>query len=199
MFDYPLPIPRCTLYHRLVLDPWASTEEILEIKAELIGRLTQEKSGITQKLNTLYAELPKLKQPDLDAQERTRLEQRALGILPDYYALREREQQLDEEINELNQLPLLKPETRLTYDRRTPPLELLKLADAAPDWFFDNRLALALLRREVADFLASRGEPAYHPSDLTRTDFSGDFTYHPHVDGPEPWPPAEGSEEEPER
>ncbi len=199
MFDYPLPIPRYTLYHRLGLDPWASTEEIREIKAEITGRLTQEKRGIDQQLGQVYAELPDLNRTDLEAQQRTRLEQRALSMLPDYYALRDRARQLEEEINELNQLPLLSPESRLTYDRRTPPLELLKLADAAPDWFFDNRLALALLRREVADFLALRGEPVYHPSDLTRTDFSGDFTYHPSVDGPEPRPPDEASEEEPER
>jgi hypothetical protein len=70
-----------------------------------------------------------------------------------------------------------------------PPCDLLKLERdasnpfaAAEDLDLDRRLTLVLLRRELAKFLSGKGEDVYHPSDLTREDFSGDYDFHDLLD-----------------
>ena len=74
------------------------------------------------------------------------------------------------------------PKSRLAYDQANPPLELLKLKSCVPAALADNRAVLALLRRDIGDFLTSHGEGIFHPSDLTRQDFEDDFTYNPLLD-----------------
>jgi hypothetical protein len=73
-------------------------------------------------------------------------------------------------------------ETRLAYDRAHPPLALLKLEDCADPMFVDERTHLFLLRLAISAFLEARGEPVFHPSDLTRRDFSDDFRFNPVLD-----------------
>jgi hypothetical protein len=72
---------------------------------------------------------------------------------------------------------------RAEYDARFPPLGLLRFE---PTWaaVFDERdTALAVLRREIEAFLAAAGERVFCPSDITRTDFTGDFAHCPLLDG----------------
>jgi len=70
-----------------------------------------------------------------------------------------------------------------------PPLDLLTLTECPSQPFADptdTRTPLVQLRRELARFLASHGEDVYHPSDLTRDDFTADFTPNELLDGPPP-------------
>jgi hypothetical protein len=77
---------------------------------------------------------------------------------------------------------LQREETRLAYDRAHPPLALLKLEDCADPMFVDERTHLFLLRVAISAFLEARAEPVFHPSDLTRRDFSDDFRFNPLLD-----------------
>jgi hypothetical protein len=91
----------------------------------------------------------------------------------------------DEEMSEAHSLNLENTTTRTEYDVRHPPLSLMRLE---PTWdpVFDDRAAcLAVLRRELEDFLRQAGETVYHPVDTTRTDFTADFTPTSLLDGNE--------------
>jgi hypothetical protein len=59
------------------------------------------------------------------------------------------------------------------------------LAESPDDAFADNKTALFMLRRELAEFLSETGEEVFHPSDFSRTDFSGDFSHNLQLDGPQ--------------
>ncbi|MFF3714078.1 J domain-containing protein [Streptomyces phaeochromogenes] len=89
----------------------------------------------------------------------------------------------EEEIAAAHAVNLESAESRAAHDARYPPLPLLRLE---PTWepVLDERDAgLTVLRREIEAFLTAAGEPVHHPSDTTRTDFSGDFTRTHLLDG----------------
>ena len=74
-------------------------------------------------------------------------------------------------------------EIAAAHDARHPPLPLLRLE---PTWepVLDERdVGLTVLRREIEVFLAAAGEEVHHPTDTTRTDFTGDFTRTHLLDG----------------
>jgi hypothetical protein len=85
---------------------------------------------------------------------------------------------------DINQWNLDKPDARLAYDCAHPPLALLKLAPSADAALTDPRTCLFLLRSAISEFLEARGEEVFHPSDLTRRDFTDEFDVHELLDGP---------------
>jgi hypothetical protein len=90
----------------------------------------------------------------------------------------------EDKIAEANAMKLESAEQRLAYDSEHPPLALLRLVPPRSSFFQDRDHALAVLRRTLERLLASRGEPVYFPSDVTRTDFTSDFSYSPLLDPP---------------
>jgi hypothetical protein len=202
MFDYPLPIPRNTSYQLLDVDPEATAEEISAAQTSIVGALKKEQDAVNRNLKAVYESVPGLekaykavegllakgKQADPAELRRAqvnlaKLEQKAKKIAPGFQELRERFQELGEKIHNINNLGLHDPSIRLAYDMRTPPLSLFKLADCGQAWFKDNTNILYLLRRELSEFITAKGEVVFHPSDLTRQDFSGDFSFNPILDG----------------
>jgi hypothetical protein len=77
---------------------------------------------------------------------------------------------------------LQREDARLAYDRAHPPLALLKLEDCADEWLVDERTCMFLLRLAISEFLAARHERVFHPSDLTRSDFSDELDFNPVLD-----------------
>ncbi len=207
MFDYPLPISRDTLYERLGLEPEASADEIRDAKTEALVRIRDEIASIDRQLAAVNQAVPGLVdaharmrrlQRDSDggaaadarglADARRQLaisEERAQQANPRYQELRRRADQLAREEIELNNIPLDRPEGREAYDAAHPPLALLKLTACARDQFVENRHAIHLIRRELTAFLTEQGEEVFHPSDLTREDFSNDYVRHSLLDGPD--------------
>jgi len=200
-FDYPLPIPQKTLYSQLGIEPEAADDEIRAATGGTDSRLKDERAAAERALEEIYAAVPGLKDAhDLvrtlqgagkegadglaEAQRKLAdLERKAQSVNPDFRQLRERPAELSRKIEENNKLPLSSREGRNAYDQANPPLALFKLADCARDGFTANKVALTLVRREIAQFLTSRGEEIFHPSDLTREDFSADFYPNPILDG----------------
>jgi hypothetical protein len=90
--------------------------------------------------------------------------------------------QLQQRVEEVHGWDLDKPEKRSAYDCANPPLALLKLEDAGVAALTDPRVRLFLLRREISEFLLAKGAAVFHPSDLTRRDFSDDFSRNPILD-----------------
>ncbi len=208
MFDYPLPIPRNTEYDLLGIRPDARSEDIQEAKTEILGAISDKRRAAAQRLKELYAKVEGLEEAYRDVERLTRggqeaestdlqeartklarLEQKALKQDPDYLDKRRMDLELLDDLEKqemhINGLAILGPQTRAEYDRKNPPLDLLKLEECVGDEFTDNSIMLPLLRQELSEFLASRGEEVLHPSDLTRRDFTGDFAYNPLLDGEE--------------
>jgi len=201
MFDLPLPVPARTLYRDLDVAPDASDEEVRWAKAEAVRRLEAEKSTILKDLGRVRGQIPglgptldevaSLRAAGTDADEAALakalarladLERQATARDPAYRQKCERVDTLTRRVEDLNRRAIEKPEARVAYDRCHPPLALLRLSDCTTDAFRDPHDALFLLRRDLAAFLESRGEVAFHPSDLTRQDFSADFTPNPLLD-----------------
>lgn len=203
MFDYPIEVPSSTEYTRLGIDPEATSQEVSEAKAEFVARITTRQREVTQTLEDVYARVEGLRDAvrafkELDSSgkggtDRTRVvrrlrefERRAQEVQPRYNALRKETEELAREREEVNSLGVVQsPAEREAYDRLHPPLHLLKLEDARRDAFArDRRLMLPIVRRHVSQFLEDHGEPVHHPSDLTRSDFTADFSHNPLLDGP---------------
>lgn len=204
LFSYPLPEPENTDYHKLGITPEATPDEIREAKSRIIERLNRQKKEVDKKLNYVYQKIDGLQQVYKDIEmlrgqgedKNTenlihkeellqKLEEDAIMSEPEYKNLRERSQEIERKINEINLMILEKPEERIKYDQKHPPYALLKLESCDQEIFTKGgkSLALFLLRCEVADFLAEHGVECYHPSDLTRKDFLSDFSYNPILDG----------------
>jgi uncharacterized coiled-coil DUF342 family protein len=206
LFTYPLPDPQNTIYHKLGIPPEATNVEISDALSKMIGQLNKEKDEINKQLTAIYRVVDGIPQAysdlenirgkgkDVDQSELekkeihlAKLEKEAQRINPDYKNLFERSDELARKINEVNQWGLNNPENRQEYDKKTPPYALLKFEDCDQEVFAESesgkKLALYLLRLEFSEFVADLGEGSYHPSDLTRNNFSSDFTHHPLLDG----------------
>jgi hypothetical protein len=192
-------------YRKLMLGPEATETEVAEAKLELTNELKSRKADIDKQLEGVFqavaglreatAEVARLKQlgeqtslDELGAAQAAlaQLEERARSVEPKFLSLREEAADLERQIHDVNLSPIGNSKDRQSYDQANPPLELLKLADCRTDFFSDNAVALRLLRREVEAFLQAAGEPLSYPTDLTREDFTSDFTFNRNLDGPHP-------------
>jgi hypothetical protein len=204
LFDYPITLPHRTAYHDLDIEPDASDEEVRWAKYARSERLKGEQRELEKKLQEVYGQVAGLREAyrtvqdlhgqgaELDegllqeAQQQLRaLEHEAQRIDPEFRKNRERVGELKDQIEQLNNMALDSPEKRLEYDQLNPPLALLRLVDCARLGFLDDaRTTLFLVRRAVAEYLAQRIDHVFHPSDLTREDFSHDFTANSILDSP---------------
>jgi DNA repair exonuclease SbcCD ATPase subunit len=203
LFGYPIPFPAKTLYEELEIDLGEVDDDVRSAKAEVTNRLLAEKNALVQELEKVYtsveglreasAGLAEIQERGEEAEPQARelrkrladLEQEAQRHDPEFREKRRRTAELELRIHAINGKSLDKPEVRRSYDRAHPPLALLELADGTNDAFVEGKTALFLLRRELSRFLAERGETVFHPSDLTREDFSSDFQPNLFLDGPE--------------
>lgn len=89
----------------------------------------------------------------------------------------------EDEIAAVHTVSLENARSRSEYDERFPPLALLRLEPTWAPVFDERRTALAVVRREIEAFLTAAGECVFRPSDITRTNFTGDFAHCPLLDG----------------
>ncbi|MET7688621.1 hypothetical protein ABZT06_11675 [Streptomyces sp. NPDC005483] len=89
----------------------------------------------------------------------------------------------DEEIAAAHAVNLESTEARAAHDARHPPLPLLRLEPTWEPVLDDRAVGMTVLRRETEAFLRAAGEDVHHPTDTTRTDFTGDFTRTHLLDG----------------
>jgi predicted nucleic acid-binding Zn-ribbon protein len=198
MFDFPLPPAPFGLYEQLGLSPEATAEEINEARQELASELQSEKRQVDKQLDEVYQHVDGLREvygklggenSENDPRaframqsQVAQLEDRACQFNSEYSLLREQAADLERRIHETNLIKLQNPQERLVYDQSHPPLELLKLADCGSGPFDDRKVVVALIRAELSEFFEQAGEAVYHPSDLTREDFTDDFTHDPLLD-----------------
>ena len=203
LFDYPLSLPGDTVYRELDIELDAADAEVKWAKALRSEELKAEQGELEKKMEEVYSTVGGLRaaygkvdalDPDRgegDSEElrhalrRLReLEREAERIDPAFRRDRERVAEIDGQIRRLNSLGLDNPDQRNEYDRARPPLALLRRTDGtAMDLFDDVRTCLFLLRKELSAFLAKRTGEAFHASDLTREDFSYEFTRNDLLDG----------------
>lgn len=157
MFRFPIPVPRRTAYARLGISPEADKATVNRALNAARARIERDKAALLAEADAAGDAAPVELQRRVDA--------------------------LSDELLELNGLDLDRTEGREKYDEEHPPFGLLKLQAGEDPLFEDQRATLHVLRRELCDWIEARGEHVTHPTDLTRRDFRGDFTYHPALDG----------------
>jgi hypothetical protein len=195
MIDYPLPPLRGGLYAQLGLSPEATAEEINEARQGYVFRLRTEQRAVQRELDAIYKAVPGLKEAieELEAllgshsdnakdlrraqSQVASLEKKAREIRGDIRSLRERAARLEKDIHEANVLAIQSQKDRLEYDQTHPPFEILKLEDCASSPLDDRTTLLWIIRTELTAFLEQAGESIAHPSDLSRHDFSHDFSF----------------------
>jgi len=200
MFDYPIPPLQYGQYADLNLGPEATAEEINEARQELTTRLRGWQKVVQRELDAVYQQVPGLRESweklksledaDSEANEHCEvqlqlaaLEEKAIQIEPHFEEIRNKLGELQCRIHEVNLMSIQSPEVRIEYDRDHPPLELIKLADCGASPLDDPKTMLRMLRLELCDFFEQAGETVFHPSDLTRNDFSHDFSHNRNLDG----------------
>ena len=183
MFDYPLPARPVSLYDELGLPPEAPENDLRDAKSVVTGRLRAESDALKIKIADALKAVDGGVEPQTDSGRRTALaEVRAAAANPEFRGWCERQAEVDRRLDDINAKDLDTPGGRAKYDAGFPPFALLKIAPPT-DPFADAATVLALVRREVSEYLAARGVPVSHPSDLSRTDFTGDFATTPDLDG----------------
>jgi spore cortex formation protein SpoVR/YcgB (stage V sporulation) len=165
MFDYPLPHSRSREYQLLGLSPDASSEEVMDAQNTVATDLQARKAAAKKRLDELSTGS---EQADA-ADERVREARRQLD-------------DLGSQLNLVNGTKLAGAKERSEHDSKHPPAQILKLEDCAPEMMANRRQMLRLLRRAVTAFLEMRTAEVFHPSDLTRVDFTADHTFHPLLD-----------------
>ncbi|GAA2501267.1 hypothetical protein [Winogradskya humida] len=118
-----------------------------------------------------------------------------LGVRPDATpdevrvatARRARVLTAERELAGLNSRSLTGSDRRAEHDDEHPPCSVLRLEPVWSLIFDDPAVALERLRADLESFLcgAEGGDaiPFPVPTDLERSDFSGDFRHHPLLDG----------------
>jgi len=202
MFKYPLIKPKNTVYHKLGISPVSTAGDIRDAKTDLITSLGEKKKKIEKRRRVVFSQIPELEKLTREVEqahqqdskcdpkelnrrhkELARLETEARKIEPGYLRLNQQLEEIDREINEINNLRLESPEVREKYDRSTPPCALLKISRPPFLLFSDRRVTMYLIREEIVRFLEKeKNSPCYHPSDLTRTDFTSDYIYNDLLD-----------------
>lgn len=85
-------------------------------------------------------------------------------------------ERLKEEILKINSFDPGKTEKRDEYDLSFPPAILLRTQYNVPQVYTDKRTLLSILREDLVSFFENTKKlSCYHPSDLSRKDFSSDF------------------------
>lgn len=185
MFDYPLPRVGHTIYAEMGIGPEATAEEVRSAKQRLTSTLTARKRNLDKQIKAILNDV-KARGPETAADDEASgieaLHSQAASRHPEFRSLFEQSEQLDEQIRELNSLLIEDPKWRAVYDADHPPCALLKLEDGSTSIFDDRQAYLQLVRRSIFAFLKEKGLECYHPSDLTREDFSYDFVYNPLLD-----------------
>lgn len=202
MFDSPLKIPSGTEYDELCVGPEADESELRDAQRELIEDLATRRRESEQRLQAITDRVPGLAEavarvkallssdsPDpvelrTAKQALAKHESAALRIDGSYRDLRSQIDDFSKRELAVNRLQVLRADERAAYDDRHPPLGLLRFENGTDDAFAtDQELMLWHIRSELSQFLSERGDKVFHPSDLTRDDFTADFTYNKLLDG----------------
>ncbi len=81
------------------------------------------------------------------------------------------------DLAEAHRISLESQAGRTEHDTALPPLLLMRLEPTWNSIFEDRGAELAVLRREIENFLLRAGEVVRRPTDVDRTDFTNDYTY----------------------
>jgi len=203
-FEYLVRIPTDTAYDDLGIDATASDQEVRWAVDEKKRQLATKRDEFRGRVDDVIAKVPGYKgvldrvaelkrlnelshsaeSADLE-KVLIQMERKALQEDPKFLENRVLCEKLDKEIHQWSERSLDNPDERTKYERKHPPLALLKLWDCGQAQFTERRVAMLLIRREVASFLEGKGERVFHPSDITRTDFHGDYQMNELIDHPQ--------------
>jgi len=181
MFDYPFLRIGDNIYNKLGIKPDCTNDEINKARVNYNNRNKTLINNL-QKLIELKAEEGAIiKSANND--EYKKLEQNKqnieTGLIREGISLIDPEKEierLNEEILDINAFDPGKTEKRDEYDLMFPPAILLRTQYDIPKVYTDRKTLLYILREDQVDFFENiKRLKCYHPTDLSRKDFSSDF------------------------
>lgn len=200
MFDYPFMKSSKTMYDTLGILPTSSERQVRDAISGTKEKLVKKQKKLEKRKGILFRKFPRLEEiyKEIDVakksknmrsqlksllEEKIHLESDVRVIEPSFKELKEELRSIEREINELNAMKLDNMEEREKYDNSHPPCSLLKLRQFNSTVFSDQGTLLHQIRKEIDHFLREeKGLACYHPSDLTRIEFSNDFIYNSYLD-----------------
>lgn len=179
-----------TKYGALLLTPAASGNDIV-LAAEYKKKTTRAAlDSIQTELKGLFAPFPGLaqlqeamdKRQDYDEKQYEALLEKAKKQSPQLIEALHKKRQLEKELETSGETVFARYDERVAYDEANAPFAMLKFEEKAACVPADGIETLMLVRRDLLSAMEQSAGDVYHPSDLTRTDFTGEYTYHKLLD-----------------
>ncbi len=179
-----------TKYSALMLTPAASGSDIA-LAAEYKKKTAQAAlAALHAEMEDLFAPFPGLsklqdamdKRREYDEKQYETLLEKAKKQSPQLLELLQKKRRLEKELETSGEMVFARHDERVAYDDDNAPFAMLKFEDKASGVPADAMETLMLIRRDILAAMEKSAETVYHPSDLTRTDFTGEYTYHKLLD-----------------
>jgi hypothetical protein len=181
MFDYPFLKIGDNIYNKLGVKPDCTKDEINKAKSLYKSQLGKLINDLQMLLELKTAESSVIKPGDNDEHKNQKKSKKniqadlisaGINVVDPEMEI----ERLNEEILKINAFDPGKTEKRDEYDLLFPPAILLRTGYDIPKVYTDRRTLLFVLREDLVNFFEnSKKLRCYHPSDLSRKDFSSDF------------------------
>jgi hypothetical protein len=181
MFDYPFLKIGDNIYSKLGIKPDSRKDEInkaIGLYKTVTNKLINQIEEFIELKKDEGSDISSLNNDELKTRKKrkesikTDLIRAGISIIEPKKEI----ERLKEEILKINSFDPGKTEKRDEYDLSFPPAILLRTKYSVPQVYTDKRTLLSVLREDLVSFFEnSKKLSCYHPSDLSRKDFSSDF------------------------
>lgn len=177
-------------YGAVMLTPAASGNDIA-LAADYKKKTTRAAlASLQAELEGLFAPFPGLfklqetvdKHREYDEKQYTILLEKAKKQSPQLAELLQKKRQLEKELETSGETVFARYDERVAYDENNAPFAILKFEEKAACVPADGIETLMLVRKDILSAMEKSAGSVYHPSDLTRTDFTEEYTHHPLLD-----------------
>jgi len=179
-----------TIYSNLGITPAAFSGDISVAAEYKKQALTAELNALKKKIAELIKDVSGLSalqeladaQQPYDEGKYLTLFKKAKELHP---ALNEKIQKKNKLLNQLenfSKATFVRNDERSIYDEKNEPFSILKFDGNSAAENMDNTQTLVRVRKDVIEYLTKTEESVYHPSDLTKKDFSSEFAFNELLD-----------------
>lgn len=182
MFQYPFVSSAKSIYTKLGIGPDSEKNEINKAKDLYIRKINRQLSELKE-YHELKGQL--LSTAENKDQLLSKTESLKLQLNKEGVSTKDKNKEierLEEEITTINAFDPGKKDKREEYDLYHPPAILLRINYNIPAVYIDKRSQLSILRKDLSRFFNEKNLKVYHPSDLTKTDFSSDYRFNKLLD-----------------
>jgi hypothetical protein len=188
MFKYPFVHAGDSLYNKLGIGPDSQKDEIKKAINLYVKLTNQHIKNLVELIDLMKVDGLKNSAGDNKTSENLRQgkDEIKAGLIKAGINLDNPENEIErlrEEILKVTSFEPGKADKRDEYDMQFPPAILLRTQYNQPLIYTDKRALFSVLREDLVNFFENtKGLSCYHPSDLSRKDFTSDFRYNEILD-----------------